>query len=105
MKKRFLVCLMLLASAHADQWDFFHPESVIKVSCKVEETDYMIQGEARRAVFMAEAKADRKDRLGVWSMTLGIFPPTLKGRHGAERVCSKWMDEAGKRIKKAQGEQ
>lgn len=93
----------LMALNHDDaQWEFFHPESVTQISCKVEQVNVSGRGEASRDAFMAEAKAKRKNGEGDWGMTIGQFPVSLKGRHEAERVCSKWMDQAMKRMKAAQ---
>lgn len=53
-----------------------------------------------RQVWQAEAAAERKDR-EKWAMSIGEFSHTIKGRHAAEKTCTRWMDQATKRIKGA----
>lgn len=87
--------------ARADQWAFFHPELVTQFSCTVSEVRMSLNGTGQSdAVWEAEATAQRKAALD-WGITVGIFPLNLKGRHAAEKACSKWMDEASKRVKQA----
>lgn len=86
----------------SDRWGFFHPELVTSMSCRVEQVSFAKYGESGvRLSWIAEAMAERKDNAGTWQMTIAEFPPTLKGRHQAEKECSKWMDEASKRVKAA----
>ena len=95
----FLLCGGTLVTA--DAWDFFHPGFVINYRCSVSEVQMTLNGVSRsEAVWEAQASAQRKAEPN-WSMTVGIFPLTLKGRHAAEKACSRWMDEASKRVKQA----
>ena len=96
-----VLALCLVGTAQADQWTFFHPESVKTFGCRVVLTDMQINGEpsTRQDQWEAEATAVRTD--GSWAFSLGFFPPNPKGRHQAEKVCSKWVDEAEKRVRKA----
>lgn len=97
------IVLMLALDAYADQWTFFYPETVTAFGCRSELVSQRISGTGVYAdAWEARAHASRNDKsLGDWSMSLAAYPPTLKGRHQAEKVCSKWMDEASKRVKKA----
>jgi len=99
-----LACLLLTAGTlcFADAWTYFYPESVIRMTCSVQLVDMSASGGPRQDVWQADAHADRNNKeLGNWEMTIGFFPPTVKGRHQAERECSKWMDAAGKRVRAA----
>jgi hypothetical protein len=88
-------------AARADQWAFFHPELVTQFSCTVSEVRMSINGTGQSdAVWEAEASATRKAETD-WGMTVGVFPLNLKGRHAAEKACSRWMDGASKRVTQA----
>jgi hypothetical protein len=93
---------MLLAclSARGDAWTFFHPESVKTLTCKVELSAMQHASGASYEVWLATATATR-EKEDTWQMTVGEFPPSEKGRHDAEKACSKWMDEASKRVRRA----
>lgn len=95
--------LLLLAAttAGADQWTFFYPELVESFSCTVSRVEMIEHGGQGRDVWQALASARRDPKAGQWEMTVGLFPPTVKGRHGAEKACSKWMDEASQRVRAA----
>lgn len=99
---RYLILLALVGTAFADQWTFFYPESVTEFRCKVALVELSANGMARgEDKWEAEASATRK---GVpnWAMSIGMFPPNQRGLHSAEKACSKWVDEARKRVKAAQ---
>jgi hypothetical protein len=105
--KSALVCALLLlipVTLCADQtnWTYFHPELITAFSCSVSEVQLMVNGSPRsEAVWEATAKAKRKGEED-WAMTVGMFSLTLKGRHEAEKACSKWMDQASEIVKKSQ---
>ena len=104
MKLAFLVALLLCASVAvcADGWEYFHPTLVTAFSCSVAEVQMQVNGSPRsNGVWEATAKAKRKGEQD-WAMTVGVFPVTLKGRHEAEKACSKWMDQAQAMVKKSQ---
>lgn len=97
-----VMALVGMASAHADPWAFFHSETVIQFGCSVSEVQMSVNGVGRsEAVWEAMARAKRKPPGEDWAMTVGIFPQNLKGRHAAEKACSKWMDEAAQRLRRA----
>jgi hypothetical protein len=93
--------LLACLSAQADAWTFFHPETVKSLTCKVELSEMQAIGTASHDVWLASASATRTKEEGNWTMTVGEFPPSEKGRHDAEKACSRWMDEASKRIRRA----
>jgi hypothetical protein len=100
-----LALALLATTAHADQWTFFHPEAVTQLSYRVVLVDTTGTGEAgMHEQYMCEVHAKRNDpSLGNFDFTEGYYPPTEKGRHAADKACSKWMDKAHKLILKAQG--
>lgn len=109
MKPSFILAVVACALcgsvvAHADAWEFFHAETVTKLSCSVVMVESSSHESGTSVSFWeALARAERNDRsLGTWSMTIAEYPQTLKGRHLAERACSRWMDDASKRVKAAQ---
>jgi hypothetical protein len=95
-----LATLVLLLSLNpSDQWTFFHPEVVREYSCAVQVVTVMDHSMASpRQAWTARAHAERDSMIGSWEMIIGVFPYTLKGRHEAEKICSKWMDEASTRV-------
>lgn len=96
-----VVLLVGISVSGADQWAYFQPELVTEFRCSVIEAEYVVNGTGRGdLVWEATGKAKRKGGPD-WEMTVGVFPPTLKGRHSAEKSCSRWMDEASKRVKAA----
>lgn len=96
---RLLLLLALVGTAFADRWTYFYPESVTEIRCKVQRVEMSVNGMARgEDKWQAEAQADRRG-MPNWAMQIGLFPPTHSGRHAAEKVCSKWLDEADKRMK------
>ena len=50
-------------------------------------------------VWLVEGKANHGTLDVDWVITLAELPPTIKGRHQGEKICSKFMDEAHKRLK------
>ena len=95
------VFLLVSIAAYADRWTYFHPETVLSFSCKITDVVQEPYGEhVQREVWEAQASAKRQGQPD-WGMSLAQFPLTLKGRHDAEKACSKWMDEASKRVKAA----
>ena len=103
MKPAIVLAVLLLSSvANADQWTFFYPEMVKTFACRVEVVNFVAHGTgAGTDKFTANAYAERDPSVGRWDMQIGVFPLGLKGRHQAEKACSKWMDEATKRVVKA----
>lgn len=102
--KLALIAWLLFSAATllADEWEFFYPESVRSFGCTAKQVSSVPYGEHRAVdIWQAEAHASRDKQFGNWDMTIGAFPPTTKGRHQAEKACSKWMDEASKRVKAA----
>lgn len=115
--KRLLIYLFLVpfastfstSSSSDSMWTFFHPEVVTTMNCTIEEVQKVQvdqnggpTGNKSETVWMAEARASRSIKeLGDWGLTLGYFQLTEKGRHQAEKVCSRWMDEASRRVKAA----
>jgi hypothetical protein len=98
----WLVVLWLCSLARADQWEFFHPELVRKYGCYVRQVDLQANGmDHGTMIWDAEAFADRADQ-SHWIYEVARYPLTLKGRHQAEKACSKWTDDAEKRVRKAQ---
>jgi hypothetical protein len=97
----FFAGLAFAGYASADAWTYFYPEAVTSLSCTTRPVQLQAAGaKESQSVWEAEAHAERNDKsLGSWSMTVGVFPQNLKGRHAAEKSCSKWMDEASKRVK------
>lgn len=94
--------LWLCTMARADQWTYFHPELVRKYGCTVSETEVVLNGTSHGEFnWDATAYAERADHTR-WEQEVGRFPFTVKGRHQAQKVCSKWQDEAEKRVRKAQ---
>jgi hypothetical protein len=103
--KTFAVVLMLCASALADQWSFFYPESVTSIGCSTQPVQLMVNGSSQRQdVWMALAHTKRDDpAIGTdWTHEVARYPLTVKGLHKAQKACSAWFDEASKRVKKAQ---
>lgn len=102
---KFVPLLALLCSVALAQgrWEFFYPASVTSLKCATEAVELEVHGSGViQHVYQATAHAQRNDKsLGNWSMTIATYPQTLKGRHEAEKACSKWMDEASKRVKAA----
>lgn len=102
------IALLMIGTAvpsGADQWSFFHAETVVKYGCTVEEITHEIFGansERLENRWQAEAYAERTGEPR-WQMTVGEFPVEPKrpekGRHQAEAACSKWMDEATKQVR------
>lgn len=88
--------------AHADQWEFFYPQTVSTYGCRVSSVESRpIGGEVWQMAWSATAWAKRSDKqLGDWEMNLGRFPATSKGRHQAEKLCSKWQDEAEQKVRR-----
>src|SRR6266567_1386712 len=80
----FVTWIVLLASIAVaqGQWEFFHPEFVTGLSCRIELLDSnQYASTVHRDVWIAEAHAARSDKqLGNWDMTIGNYPPTLKGK-------------------------
>ena len=105
MKLKAAILLLAAIFARADQWTFFHPESVRHMSCKVS-MGTMSHGDSPASdMWIAEATAKRNDpSLGDWGMMVSERPLTTKGLHQAEKDCAKWMDEARKRVERAQGQ-
>ena len=90
---------LFLSLNPSDQWTLFHPEFVREYSCAVQVVSFIDHSTAPpRQAWTAKAHADRDSILGSWEMIIGVFPYTLKGRHEAEKTCSKWMDEASIRV-------
>lgn len=91
---------LLVGVSRADQWEFFYPQTVTTFGCRVASIESRpIGGEKWQMAWGATAWARRTDKaLGDWEMKIGEFPATTKGRHQAEKVCSKWQDEAEKRV-------
>jgi hypothetical protein len=103
MKDRILTALFLVLSTLArssDGWKYFHPENVSQFGCVSEVVQLAVRGQPSQDVWKAGAYAHRNEEPD-WAMTVGFFPPDQKGRHQAEKACSKWMDEAIKRVKAA----
>lgn len=102
MKLTVLSILLLSAFLHADRWSFFYPQAVTHISCSAR---LISQADAQGIYYdkwEAEAKAKRNDpTMGDWAMTVAIYPGTQNGRHQAEKACSKWFDEASRRVQKA----
>lgn len=97
--------LVLALALASDPWAYFQPENVTRFVCKVSDVQLQAVGEkVSHPMWEAEASATRKDGT-TWGMVIGEFPPTTRGRHAAEKACSKWMDEASKRIKSARSGQ
>lgn len=97
-----LGCLLTAGTfCFADQWTFFHPETVLGLSCTARQVFAAAYGEKGHDAWQAEAHAVRKAGEGDWSSVIGEFPSNVKGRHAAEKACFKWMDEASKRVKAA----
>ena len=87
----------------ADEWNYFAPVRVTKLSCRTERVRHDAAGidpTREELVWQAEAFAERRDEPG-WSKIVAIFPSNLKGRHAAEKACSQWMDEATKCVQRA----
>lgn len=104
MKFTVFCALLLLTPVGlcADQWEYFHPTLITAFSCSVSEVQMIVNGSPHSdAKWEAQAKAKRKGEPD-WAMTVGMFPLTLKGRHEAEKACSKWMDQASGIVKKSQ---
>lgn len=100
-----LLAITLVIPANTDEWTFFHPELVTKLSYRVILADVSGMQGAAEEKYLCEVHADRSDpEVGNFDFTAGYFPPTVKGRHQAEKVCSKWMDKAHKLIVKARGD-
>lgn len=97
-----IACLVLIGTGtlcFADRWTYFHAESVLSVTCKVQAVESHTNGSSEsHPRWIATASAERSVD-GRWEMMLGEYPPTSKGRHQAEKDCSRWMDEAGKRMR------
>jgi hypothetical protein len=93
--------LLWLLSNRPDPWANFHPELVRNYSCKVQDVEMHANDGPGMMVWIADASAERGED-GKWAMMIGEFSHTMKGRHQAEKTCSAWMDEATRRIKKAQ---
>lgn len=88
--------------ALADRWTYFFPEAVTHLSCSA----LLVSQADNHGIYYdkweAEAKAKRNDpTMGDWAMSIAQYPGTQKGRHQAEAACSKWFDEASKRVEKA----
>lgn len=99
-----VACAISSFAGDSGRWDFFHAEAVTSLNCTVQSVMQYPFGDksAGYANWQAEASAKRNDKsLGDWEATIARFPSTLKGRHDAERACSRWMDEASKRVKAA----
>lgn len=94
-----LACLALSAVGFAaDRWDTFQADKVLAFSCSVESIALQLNGSSYvKEIYEARASAKRMG-LPEWNLTIGEFPSTLDGRHKAEKACSKWMDEAQKRV-------
>lgn len=97
--KLILFVLLFGSCAHCDEWTFFHPESVKSFGCRVLPIDLAVNGSNQRVmIWEAEARAERNDGTA-WLYDVARFPLDLKGRHKAEKACSKWMDVAEKLVK------
>jgi hypothetical protein len=105
MKLLLLLSICCALPAMADRWTFFYPEAVTSTKCGIQLVSMHVNGSGVYAdSWEALASAKRNDpSMGSWSMVAGMFPPTLKGRHQAEKVCSRWLDESAKRIAAARG--
>jgi hypothetical protein len=105
--KSIAFCVLLLLASMApcsdkENWEYFHPVLVTAFSCSVSEVQMIVNGSPHSdAVWEATAKAKRKGEQD-WAMTVGIYPATLKGRHEAEKSCSKWMDQASAMVRNSQ---
>lgn len=96
-----MLALALVGTARGDQWTFFYPAEVTQLSCSVQD---VVEYPSNQEVFQASAHAKRSPEPD-WTMTVGQFPIDRKhpekSRHEAEKACSKWMDQAGQRVRKA----
>lgn len=97
-----LTCAISSFAGDSGRWTFFHPEAVTNLSCKVQMVSMQHGPEKSGEAWVADATATRNDpSLGDWHATIAEFLPNVKGRHSAENACSKWMDEASKRVRAA----
>lgn len=104
--KLLILIALLTTPLLADQWEFFFAESVIKYGCRVQLASIQIAGSPEKHdMWTAEAFAERdhEDIGRTWSYTVAEYPNTVKGRHKALAACSKWQDEAERRVNKAHG--
>ena len=94
--------LVLALALASDPWAYFQPENVTRFVCKVSDVQLQTVGEkVSHPMWEAEATATRKDG-SLWGQVIGEYPLTTRGRHRAEKACSKWADEATRRVRRAQ---
>jgi hypothetical protein len=115
-----IIVAMLCIQSRADQWTYFYPEHVTAMSYKVSEVTLEINGVGTTGTaWQCNAYAIRDDpSLGNWTMPVATYrwpdvgktpqdkakaeKEIRKLRHKADAACSKWLDEASARVRKAQ---
>lgn len=103
MKLFLLPFLALALPLHADQWTYFQPELVERISCTVSAVNVEVHGvDGKNYQWVAEAHAEyTPPSSDKWAMEIGVFPMNSHGLTSATKVCTQWVEKASKRIRTA----